>query len=232
MNIILYTFLLTHITVACVTIYLHRGLAHRGLIFHPILSHIMRFWLWLTTAADSKSWVSVHRTHHRFSDSRGDPHSPHIYGIWKIVLTGWIYHNTHYVLTKQYSSGVPDDLLERKFYAPYRQLGIGLLLAINVLFYGGWGIVAWVVQMIWIPFFAAGVVNGIGHWFGYRNGNTRDQSKNIFPIGILIGGEELHHNHHCDAANPKFSRRWWEFDIAWLYIKVLERLGLIKIRQA
>lgn len=231
MNIILYTLLVTHITVACITIYLHRGLAHRGLGFHPALAHVMRFWLWLTAAADAKHWVTVHRVHHRFSDSIGDPHSPHMHGIWQIVFKGWLNHNNHHVMMKQYSTGTPDDWIERNFYSPYRHYGILLMLCIDLLLYGSWGFPMWCVQMIWIPFWAAGVINGIGHWWGYRNGETKDKSKNIFPIGILIGGEELHNNHHLNASNPKFSRKWWEFDIAWLYIKIFERLGLITIRQ-
>ena len=231
MNIILYLLLVTHITVACITIYLHRGLAHKALTFHPVLEHIIRFWLWLTAAADPKQWVTVHRVHHRFSDSSGDPHSPHIFGIWTLLFKGWILHNNHNVAMKQYSTGTPDDWIEHKFYSPYRRVGIIVMLCINLLLFGAWGIPIWFVQMAWIPFFAAGVINGVGHWWGYSNTKNKDHSKNIFPIGILIGGEELHNNHHANAANPKFSQKWWEFDIAWLYIKIFERLGLIKIRQ-
>lgn len=192
----------------------------------------MRFWLWLTTGMVTKEWVAIHRKHHRYSDVDGDPHSPHVFGIKNIFFRGvYYYHleskNTEVLET--YGKGTPDDIIERKLYTPHSKLGILLLLLIDVLLFGYWGLLVWGVQMIWIPFWAAGVINGIGHYWGYRNGTTRDQSRNITPWGIIIGGEELHNNHHLDPASPRLSRRWFEFDIGWFYIKLLEKLKLAKI---
>ena len=234
MIIILYTLIVTHITIACVTIFLHRGQAHRGLEFHPVLGHFMRFWLWLTTGMTTKQWVAIHRKHHQNTDQEGDPHSPHIYGIKTVMTTGWLLYNNaakdaEFVI--QYGKGTPKDWIERKLYTPHHKLGILLMLVIDLLIFGFWGVLVWGIQMIWIPFWAAGTINGLGHWWGYRNGETKDHSRNIFPWGIIIGGEELHNNHHLAPANPKLSRRWFEFDIGWMYIKIFERIGLLKIRQ-
>jgi stearoyl-CoA desaturase (delta-9 desaturase) len=230
---IFYTLVMTHITIVCVTLFLHRGQAHRGIEFHPILEHFMRFWLWLTTGMITKQWVAIHRKHHRFSDQEGDPHSPVVYGIKNIFLRGVYYY---YLAAKDtsilfsYGKGTPNDWMERNVYTPYNKYGILLMLLIDLLLFGPWGLVVWGIQMIWIPFWAAGVINGVGHWFGYRNGTTKDQSRNISPWGILIGGEELHNNHHLDPASPKMSRRWFEFDIGWMWLSLFRAVGLAKIR--
>ena len=235
MNKILYIFILTHITIVCVTLYLHRSQAHRGVTFHPVLSHAMRFWLWLTTGMITKQWVAIHRKHHQHDDQPGDPHSPHVFGIWRVLFGGaFLYARAakDRAMIENYGVGTPNDWLERKIYTPLNWVGILLMLILNIVVFGSWGLLIWGIQMIWIPFWAAGVVNGLGHWIGYRNGQTRDQSRNLFPIGIIIGGECLHNNHHLDPANPRLSRRWFEFDIGWMYIKILQTLGLAKLRVA
>ena len=230
---IIATLVMTHITIVCVTLYLHRAQAHRGIEFHPILSHFMRFWLWLTTGMITRQWVAIHRKHHRFSDQEGDPHSPHVHGFWNILSRGVMYYvregkNTQTMLS--YGKGTPNDWIERKLYTPYNFYGILLMLVIDLLFFGPWGFIVWGIQLAWIPFWAAGVINGVGHWFGYKNGDTRDQSTNIVPWGILIGGEELHNNHHINPADPKLSRRWFEFDIGWMWFKLFSYVGLAKLR--
>lgn len=230
---ILYTLIATHITIVCVTLYLHRGQAHRGIQFHPILSHFMRFWLWLTTGMVTKEWVAIHRKHHRFCEHQGDPHSPHQFGILKVLFGGaFLYASASKdnQMVNAYGVGTPDDFIERKLYTPYNGLGILILLVLDVLLFGYWGLLIWSIQMIWIPFWAAGVINGIGHYWGYRNGETKDKSRNIFPLGVLIGGECLHNNHHLDPANPKLSRRWFEFDVGWFYFKILSYLKLAKLK--
>jgi len=235
MNIILYTLIVTHITIACVTIFLHRGQAHRGLEFHPILSHFMRFWLWLTTSMNTKQWVAIHRKHHQYSDIEGDPHTPHVYGIWRVLFGGALLYHTaskDVDMVNRYGVGTPDDWVEQNIYTKHNKLGIIIMLLVNLWLFGLIGFVVWGVQMLWIPFWAAGIVNGLAHWWGYRNGETRDQSKNISPWGIIIGGEELHNNHHLNPASPKLSKQWFEFDIGWMYIKMFERLRLLTIRNA
>jgi stearoyl-CoA desaturase (delta-9 desaturase) len=233
MELILITLLFTHITIVSVTLYLHRCQAHRGVEFHPALAHFFRFWLWLTTGMTTKAWVAVHRKHHQSTDVDGDPHSPHVFGIWKLIFGGWsLYHQATKDATFviKYGVGTPKDRAE-VFYSRYHKYGIYLMLLIDLLLFGGWGVLVWGVQMIWIPFWAAGFINGIGHWWGYRNGETEDYSRNVSPVGILIGGEELHNNHHLDPASPKFSRKWYEFDIGWMYICVLEKLGLATVKR-
>ena len=223
---------MTHITIVCVTLFLHRSQAHKGIEFHPILSHFMRFWLWLTTGMITRQWVAIHRKHHRFSDQEGDPHSPHVHGFWNILGRGVMYYvregkNTQTIMS--YGKGTPNDWIERKLYTPYNFYGILLMLIIDLVLFGPWGLLVWGIQLAWIPFWAAGVINGVGHWFGYKNGATRDQSTNIVPWGILIGGEELHNNHHINPASPKMSRRWFEFDIGWMWFKLFELLRLAKL---
>lgn len=233
MMIILITLLLTHITIACVTMYLHRGQTHRGVEFHPVVSHFMRGWLWLTTGMVTKQWVAIHRKHHRFTDESDDPHSPVQYGILRVLFKGaGLYHSASKdtAMIQQYGVGTPDDWVERNIYTPHSRLGIMLMLIIDLVVFGPWGFLVWGVQMLWIPFWAAGVVNGVGHWWGYRNTITKDSSRNIGPLGLIIGGEELHNNHHADPANPKLSRKPWEFDIGWMYICILSTLGLAKVR--
>ena len=233
MNIIIATLILTHITIVCVTLFLHRSQAHKGIEFHPILSHFMRFWLWLTTGMITRQWVAIHRKHHRFSDVEGDPHSPHVHGFWNILSRGVMYYvregkNTQTIMN--YGKGTPNDWIERKLYTPYNFYGILVMLVIDLLLFGPWGFLVWGIQLAWIPFWAAGVINGVGHWVGYKNGDTRDQSTNIVPWGILIGGEELHNNHHLEPANPRLSRRWFEFDIGWMWFTLFKFLRLAKLR--
>ena len=233
MSEILYTLILTHITILCVTLYLHRSQAHKSVEFNPVISHFMRFWLWLTTGMVTKQWVATHRKHHRYTEEQGDPHSPHVYGIYKVLFKGAFLYNDAAKdkdMVKQYGVGTPDDWIERNLYSKYSRLGITLLLAINLLWFSYWGLLIWGIQMIWIPFWAAGVINGIGHYWGYRNGETKDHSRNISPWGIIIGGECLHNNHHLDPANPRLSRRWFEFDIGWMWITILRKLQLATVR--
>ena len=233
MTIILATLIMTHLTIVSVTLYLHRCQAHRGVEFHPVLAHAMRFWLWLTTGMTTKQWVAVHRKHHRFSDVEGDPHTPHVYGIWQVLFKGaGLYHlaSKDKEMVQQYGVGTPDDWIEKNLYTPHSRLGILLMLIIDLLLFGPWGFVVWGVQMIWIPFHAAGLINGLGHWWGYRNGETKDHSRNIVPWDIIVGGECLHNNHHLDPANPRLSRRWFEFDAGWMWLGVFRLVGFAKLR--
>ena len=191
MNTIIYTLIVTHITIVCVTLFLHRGQAHRGIEFHPILSHFMRFWLWLTTGMVTRQWVAIHRKHHRYSDQEGDPHSPHVFGIWCVLTQGALLYSRaakDSVMVAQYGQGTPVDWIEEKVYTKYNFLGILIMLWIDLQLFGGIGLVVWGVQMLWVPFHAAGVINGLGHWWGYKNGPTRDKSRNLIPWGIWIGG--------------------------------------------
>ena len=232
MNTTIATLVMTHITIVCVTVFLHRGQAHRGLIFHPLLSHFMRFWLWLTTGMVTRQWVAIHRLHHRYSDQEGDPHSPHVYGIGRVLFKGAVlYHNASKdgAMVAQYGQGTPADWIERHIYSRYNFLGVGLMLAIDLLLFGPIGLIVWGVQMLWVPLHAAGIINGLGHWLGYKNGPTKDKSKNILPWGVWIGGEELHSNHHQNPANIKLSQKWWEFDVGYMYIKIFEFLKLLTI---
>jgi len=233
MGLILYTLIVTHITIICVTLFLHRSQAHRGIEFHPVLSHFMRFWLWLTTGMVTKQWVAIHRKHHQKSDVEGDPHSPHVFGIWKVLFKGAaLYHTASKdkAMIDSYGVGTPDDWMERNVYTKHSRLGITLLLFINLLCFSWAGLLIWGIQMIWIPFWAAGVINGLGHWWGYKNGETKDYSRNISPWGIVIGGEELHNNHHLAPANPRLSKNWYEFDIGWMWLTIFRYLKLAKLR--
>jgi stearoyl-CoA desaturase (delta-9 desaturase) len=228
---ILYVLLSTHITIICVTLYLHRAQAHRGIDFHPALEHFMRFWLWFTTGMVTKEWVAVHRKHHANTDRKYDPHSPWNEGLMKMLFGGaWLYAKAaeDKEMVSIYGKGTPDDWIERNLYSKHSKLGFTLLLILNTLLFNGWGIVIWLIQMAWIPFWAAGVVNGVGHCIGYRNHKTKDQSRNIFPIGIIIGGEELHNNHHNSPASIKLSNKWWEFDIGYMWYNVFKFLRLAK----
>jgi stearoyl-CoA desaturase (delta-9 desaturase) len=232
MSEILYTLIVTHITILCVTLYLHRSMAHRGVTFHPVVSHFMRFWLWLTTGMVTRQWVAIHRKHHRFTDRPGDPHSPHVFGIWTVLFKGVMLYHTAIkdrAVIDSYGKGIQEDFIERNLYTRFSRYGIILMLILDVLFFGFSGILVWIVQMAWIPFWAAAVVNGLCHWFGYRNENTKDESKNLFPWGIIVGGEELHNNHHISPGNPSMKIRSWEIDEGWFWIKVLEKCKLAKI---
>jgi len=227
------TLILTHITIACVTLYLHRSQAHRGVTFNPAVAHFMRFWLWLTTGMITKQWVAIHRKHHRFTEQLDDPHSPVVYGLNRVLFCGaGLYHSASKdaEMVKQYGVGTPNDWIEQNLYTPHSRLGIMIMLLIDLAVFGWVGVVVWVIQMIWIPFWAAGVINGVGHWWGYRNGKTKDNSRNIMPWGIIVGGECLHNNHHLDPANPRLSRRWFEFDIGWMYLTVLRSMGLATLK--
>lgn len=230
----LVTLALTHVTIAAVTIFLHRNQAHRALALHPAVSHFFRFWLWLTTGMGTKEWVSIHRKHHAKVDVAEDPHSPQIHGIRKVLLEGaelYRKESSNTATMEQYGHHTPDDWLERNIYVKHSVLGLVIMLAINLVLFGPIGLTMWAVQMLWIPFFAAGVINGIGHYWGYRNFAPYDASRNIFPWGLLIGGEELHNNHHAYISSARFSSRWWEFDIGWMYIRILELLHLAKVRR-
>ena len=224
---------LTHITIACVTLYLHRSQAHRGVDFHPIISHFMRFWLWLTTGLVTAEWVAVHRKHHAKVETEADPHSPLTLGIKKVLYCGAeLYREeakNQETISSYSHSGLPDDRLEKRLYAAQPSLGILSLLLAQFVLFGFFGIAIWAIQMVWIPFFAAGVINGIAHYIGYRNFDADDNSTNISNIAILIGGEELHNNHHAYPSSAKLSAKWWEFDIGWLYIKTLSAFGLAKV---
>lgn len=225
---------LTHITIAAVTIYLHRCQAHRALDLHPVVSHFFRFWLWLTTGMVTKEWVAIHRKHHAKCETEEDPHSPYYKGIHTVLWKGAeLYQEearNHETLEK-YGHGTPNDWLERHVYTPYNFVGIGLLVILNLVLFGVYGITMWAVQMMWIPFFAAGVINGLGHYWGYRNFETADGSTNLTNMGVLIGGEELHNNHHAFPSSAKLSVKWWEFDIGWLYIRLLAIMGLAQVRR-
>jgi stearoyl-CoA desaturase (delta-9 desaturase) len=233
-GVILATLLMTHITIVAVTVFLHRHQAHRALEIHPILSHFFRFWLWLTTGMLTKDWVAVHRKHHATCETPDDPHSPQIYGINKVLWQGAeLYRQAirQPEIIDKYGVGTPHDWIEQHVYTAHPYSGLGLMFLIDLALFGVIGITVWAVQMIWIPFFAAGVINGLGHWWGYRNYECADASTNVFPWGILIGGEELHNNHHTFASSAKLSSQWWEIDIGWWYIRLLQLLGLAKIKK-
>ena len=228
------TIVFCQITIAAVTIYLHRHQTHRALTLHPIVSHFFRFWLWLTTGMVTAHWVAIHRKHHATCDVEGDPHSPKVLGLKKVFWQGAELYKSaaqDKEMVDKYSHGTPDDWVERNIYSRFSARGIVLMFAVNILLFGLPGITIWAIQMAWIPIHAAGVINGIGHHFGYRNFECPDVSKNIIPWAFWIGGEELHNNHHTFASSAKFSIRWWEFDIGWLYIRCLSFLGLAKVKK-
>jgi stearoyl-CoA desaturase (delta-9 desaturase) len=228
------TLVLTHITIASVTIFLHRHQAHRALDLHPIASHFFRFWLWLTTGMITREWAAIHRKHHAMCETVNDPHSPQIFGIRKVLWQGaelYRQEAKNRETIEKYGKGTPDDWLERNLYAKHSALGVGIMFVIDVVLFGPIGITMWAVQMMWIPFMAAGVINGLGHYWGYRNFAADDASTNIVPWGIIIGGEELHNNHHAYPTSAKLSAKWWEFDIGWLYIRLLEMLGLARVKK-
>jgi len=224
----------THVTIVAVTVFLHRHQAHRALDLHPAASHFFRFWLWLTTGMVTKAWVAIHRKHHARCETDEDPHSPQVMGINTVLWRGAELYRREAeksATLDQYGRGTPDDWLERHIYTQFNYFGIVLLIAIDVILFGAVGITLWAIQMIWIPFWAAGIINGLGHWWGYRNYETLDASTNIFPWGILIGGEELHNNHHTFSSSAKLSSKWWEFDIGWMYIRILEFFRLARVRK-
>ncbi len=226
------TLVLTHITIAGVTIFLHRSQAHRALDLHPVASHFFRFWLWLTTGMVTKEWVAIHRKHHAKCETAEDPHSPQVLGIKKVLFEGaelYRAESKKQETLDKYGRGTPDDWLERNIYSPHSGAGIVLMMVINLVLFGPIGLTIWAVQMAWIPITAAGIINGIGHYWGYRNFAAEDASTNIVPWGIIIGGEELHNNHHAYGTSAKLSAKWYEFDIGWMYIRMMAVFGLAKV---
>ncbi len=231
---LVYALVCTHITIAAVTIFLHRCQAHRALELHPVISHFFRAWLWLTTGMNTKAWAAIHRKHHAKCETEEDPHSPQILGLSQVLFEGAELYKAeacNQETLERYGKGTPDDWIENNIYTPYSGKGFLITLAVNVFLLGLPGVTVWAVQMLWIPFFAAGVINGVGHYFGYRNFECPDAATNVVPWGILIGGEELHNNHHTFPTSAKLSVKWWEFDIGWLYIKTLSMLGLAKVKR-
>ncbi|HHM05396.1 MAG TPA: acyl-CoA desaturase [Gammaproteobacteria bacterium] len=231
---VLVTLGMTHITIASVTIFLHRHQAHRALDLHPAVSHFFRLWLWLTTGMETKAWTAIHRKHHAKCETEDDPHSPQTLGLKKVLLEGAELYRAEAKNAEtlaKYGHGTPDDWLERHLYGKHSRYGIVVMFVINLLLFGPLGITIWAIQMIWIPFFAAGIINGVGHYWGYRNFESPDASTNISPWGILIGGEELHNNHHAFPSSAKLSSKPWEFDIGWLYIRTLETVGLARVKK-
>ncbi|MBC7686047.1 MAG: fatty acid desaturase [Bdellovibrionales bacterium] len=233
-QVVVYTLVVTHITIASVTIYLHRHQAHRALDLHAIPSHFFRFWLWLTTGQVTKEWAAIHRKHHAKCDTEEDPHSPVTRGIRKVLFEGaelYRIESKNQETMDKYGHGTPDDWIERNVYTRFSWQGIVALFVINFALFGVIGITIWAIQMAWIPITAAGIINGIGHYWGYRNYDCADAATNIIPFGILIGGEELHNNHHTFATSAKLSSKWYEFDIGYFYIRCLEVMGLAKIKK-
>ena len=234
-QVVIATLVLTHVTIAGVTIYLHRCQAHRALDLHPVVSHFFRAWLWLTTGMQTKEWAAIHRKHHAKCETEEDPHSPQTRGIRKVLFQGaelYMSEANNAETLEKYGRGTPEDWIERNVYSKFSWHGVGLMLILNWVFFGvGLGTTVWAVQMLWIPIFAAGVINGIGHFSGYRNYDCADASRNIVPWGILIGGEELHNNHHTFATSAKLSSRWYEFDIGWMYIRILAALKLATVKK-
>jgi stearoyl-CoA desaturase (Delta-9 desaturase) len=225
---------LTHITIAAVTIYLHRCQAHRAVDLHPIVSHFFRFWLWMTTGMVTKEWAAIHRKHHAHCETVNDPHSPQVLGIKKVLREGAeLYRKeaANQETLQKYGSGTPDDWMERHVYSRYSGLGIRLMLLVDVVLFGPLGLTIWAVQMAWIPLTAAGIINGLGHYWGYRNFAAADASTNLLPWGIIIGGEELHNNHHAYASSARLSSRWYEFDIGWMYVRLMQISRLAKVRK-
>ena len=229
---IVYFIVVTQLTILSVTLYLHRSQAHRGVDFNPVLAHAFRFWCWLSTAMVTKQWVAVHRKHHAKCETEDDPHSPQVYGINKVLWEGVDLYKvaaTNKADLDKYGVGTPDDWIERNVYARYPELGPTLLAFISIALFGVVGVALWALQMVWIPFWAAGVVNGIGHWWGYRNFESADTSTNLSPWGVIVGGEELHNNHHAFPSSARFALRRFEFDIGWALICVCRALGLAKV---
>lgn len=224
----------TQFTAASITIFLHRHQAHKALDLHPIISHFFRMWLWLSTGMVTKQWVAIHRKHHVYSDVEGDPHSPVVFGLRKVLLEGTELYRAegkNQETLERYGVGTPDDWMERNVYTKHSGLGLRIFLGLYILMFGVWGITMWAVQLLWTPVHAAGIINGIGHFFGYRNFECNDAARNIIPWGLFIGGEELHNNHHTFPTSAKLSVKWWEFDMGWFYITILRTLGLATVKK-
>lgn len=233
---VLFIIIAGHVTNACVTLFLHRSQTHRGVTFRKVVEVPMRIWLWLSTSIVTKEWVACHRKHHAFADREGDPHSPVLEGLRNIILKGAFYYRQAIRqpgMLEKYGKGTPNDWLERYVLGRLPWLGIVLMLGIDIYLFGFYvGPLVWGVQMLWIPFWAAGIINGVGHALGYRNFNVKDESRNISPIAIWLAGEELHNNHHADPHSAKFKAKWYEFDIGWVYIRLLQVLRLAQVRYA
>ena len=225
---------LTHITIVAVTVFLHRHQAHRALELHPVASHFFRLWLWLTTGMVTREWTAVHRKHHAKCETAEDPHSPRVLGINRVLWRGvflYVKEANRPDTLQRYGAGTPDDWIERNVYSRFQVIGLTLMGVTDIILFGALpGALIFATQMVWIPFWAAGVINGVGHRFGYRNWSTPDASVNIVPFGLLIGGEELHNNHHAYPTSARLSNKWYEIDIGWIYIRVLEMLGLARIK--
>ncbi len=230
-GIVAYVLVVTHITIVTVTVYLHRYSAHRSIELHPVLQHFFRFWSWFTTGMITRQWTAIHRKHHAATETEEDPHSPRVRGIREILWRGTEAYRVaarDAEMLERYGSGCPDDWLERNLYSKHEMLGVGTLLVMNVALFGLVGISVWAVQMLWIPVLGAGVINGVGHYWGYRNFESPDASTNMVPWGILIGGEELHNNHHTYPNSARLSQKWWEFDIGWMWIRLFQAFGLAR----
>lgn len=233
-QMVLFTLVVTHITMITATIFLHRHQSHRALDLHPIASHFFRFWLWLTTGQVTKEWAAIHRKHHAKCDQPEDPHSPHVHGIRTVLFQGYELYKKESLnqeTLRRFGHGTPNDWVERNIYTRYSSLGVALMFLIDVLLFGASGVVVWVAQMAWAPLTGAGIINGAAHFWGYRNFEAPDASTNISPWGILIGGEELHNNHHTYPTSARFSVKPYEFDIGWAYIRILQSVGLAKVKK-
>lgn len=233
-GMVAYVLVMTHITIASVTIYLHRHQAHRSLDLHPIPAHFFRFWLWITTGMVTKEWAAIHRKHHAKCETEIDPHSPQVLGIHTVLWRGADLYKlevNNQETMQKYGHGTPDDWMEHNVYSKYRWQGVALMMIVNLILFGAIGGFIWAIQMMWIPITAAGVINGIGHFWGYRNYDCEDASRNIIPLGLIIGGEELHNNHHTFATSAKLSSRWYELDIGWVYICLLQSVGLAQVKK-
>jgi len=233
-QIVLYTLVTTHITIVAVTVFLHRAQAHRAMDLHPIPSQFFRFWLWLGTGMVTREWVAIHRKHHAKCETEDDPHSPQTRGIETVMWRGAELYRTeakNKETIAKFSHGTPNDWIENNLYSRFSWQGVGLMLILNLALFGALGATVWAVQMLWIPFWAAGVVNGLGHYWGYRNFEAADASTNLSPWGIIIGGEELHNNHHTYPTSAKFSVKKYEFDIGWVYISLMQKIGWAKVKK-
>ncbi|MFN4329654.1 MAG: fatty acid desaturase [Limnobacter sp.] len=233
-EMVVYTLVATHITIVAVTVYLHRAQAHRALDVHPALAHFFRAWLWLTTGMSTRAWAAIHRKHHAKCETAEDPHSPQVKGLKTVFWKGAELYRAEAANKEtlaRYGHGCPNDWLENQVYERFPWQGVGFTLVLEFLLFGFPGVSIWGIQMLWIPVLAAGVINGVGHFWGYRNYDCVDASRNIFPWGILIGGEELHNNHHTHATSAKLSSKWYEFDIGWMYIRLFSAVGLVKIKK-
>ena len=233
-QMVLFTLAMTHVTMISVTVFLHRHQAHRALDLHPIASHFFRFWLWLTTGQVTKEWASIHRKHHAKCEQPEDPHSPHVHGIKTVLLQGYELYRAearNAETMKRFGHGTPSDWMERNLYTRFSALGIVLMLTIDLALFGAAGLAVWAVQMAWTPVMAAGIINGAAHYWGYRNFEAPDASTNISPWGILIAGEELHNNHHTYPTSAKLSVKPYEFDIGWMYISLMQSVGLATVKK-